>query len=87
MHLIKTSHVKGNHGNPRACQQILEIMHDAGRLGKAFKNFLGKVKTKLGIEVMYIAAPPDEMEMLERVKLEILKDMPTVEIFLSQQVR
>ena len=62
-------------------------MHDAGRLGKAFKNFLGKVKKKLGIEVMYIAAPPDEMEMLERVKIEIVKDMPTVEIFLSQQVR
>lgn len=62
-------------------------MHDAGRLGKAFVNFLGKVKSKLGIEVMYIAAPPDEMEMLERVKIEILKDMPTVEIFLSQQVR
>ena len=36
---------------------------------------------------MYIAAPPDEMDMLNRVKLEIMKKLPTVQIYLSTQVK
>ena len=35
---------------------------------------------------MYIAAPPDEMDMLNRVKIEIMKQMPAVQIYLSTQV-
>ena len=36
---------------------------------------------------MYIAAPPDEMDMLNRVKIEIMKMLPTAEIYLSTQVK
>ena len=58
-------------------------MHDASRMGDAFVNYLRKLSN---IEIMYIAAPPDEMDMLNRVKIEIMKKLPNVQIFLSTQV-
>ena len=61
-----------------------EIMHDASRMGDAFVNYLKKLPN---IEIMYIAAPPDEMDMLNRVKIEIMKKLPNVQIFLSTQVQ
>jgi len=59
-------------------------MHDASRMGDAFVNYLKKLPN---IEIMYIAAPPDEMDMLNRVKIEIMKKLPNVQIFLSTQVQ
>ena len=59
-------------------------MHDASRMGDAFVNYLRKLSN---IEIMYIAAPPDEMDMLNRVKIEIMKKLPNVQIFLSTQVK
>lgn len=58
-------------------------MHDAGKMGAAFVKYLKKLSD---IKIMYIAAPPDEMDMLNRVKLEIMKKLPTVQIYLSTQV-
>ena len=52
-------------------------------MGDAFVNYLKKLPN---IEIMYIAAPPDEMDMLNRVKIEIMKKLPNVQIFLSTQV-
>ena len=62
-------------------------MHDASRMGKFFVDYLAEIKKEKNIDIMYIAAPPDEMEMLNRVKIEIMKMLPTVEIYLSTQVR
>ena len=76
-------HCEHDHGNQKTCNKIIEIMHDAQRMGNAFVNYL---KTLQGIDIMYIAAPPDEMDMLNRVKIEIMKKLPTVQIFLSTQV-
>ena len=53
-------------------------------MGDAFVNYLKKLPN---IEIMYIAAPPDEMDMLNRVKIEIMKKLPNVQIFLSTQVQ
>ena len=59
-------------------------MHDAAKMGAAFVKYLKKLSD---IKIMYIAAPPDEMDMLNRVKLEIMKKLPTLQIYLSTQVR
>ena len=80
-------HCKSNHGNQRTCNKILEIMHDASRMGTFFVEYLRKVKRDKNIDIMYIAAPPDEMDMLNRVKIEIMKMLPTAEIYLSTQVK
>ena len=61
-------------------------MHDASRMGTFFVEYLRKVKRDKNIDIMYIAAPPDEMDMLNRVKIEIMKMLPTAEIYLSTQV-
>ena len=62
-------------------------MHDASRMGTFFVEYLRKVKRDKNIDIMYIAAPPDEMDMLNRVKIEIMKMLPTAEIYLSTQVK
>ena len=80
-------HCKTNHGNQKTCNKILEIMHDASRMGKFFVDYLVEIKRTKNIDIMYIAAPPDEMDMLNRVKIEIMKMLPSVEIFLSTQVK
>jgi hypothetical protein len=61
-------------------------MHDASKMGRAFVKYLKQVKIEKDIDIMYIAAPPDEMEMLNRVKIEIMKMLPSTEIYLSTQV-
>ena len=59
-------------------------MHDAEKMGTAFVKYLKKLPN---INIMYIAAPPDEMDMLNRVKIVIMKKLPTVQIYLSTQVK
>ena len=76
-------HCEHDHGNQKTCNKIIEIMHDATKMGSAFVAYLRKLPN---INIMYIAAPPDEMDMLNRVKLEIMKKLPTVQIYLSTQV-
>ena len=76
-------HCEHDHGNQKTCNKIIEIMHDATKMSSAFVAYLRKLPN---INIMYIAAPPDEMDMLNRVKLEIMKKLPTVQIYLSTQV-